>query len=118
MSCSGGLDDIEDIINKNDLTANYDRNFVSLRRDVLPKARKLSKRGKCMDEKPVADSLIPGTQKIYIKTWGCSHNNSDSEYMAGQLASYGYKIIGNILLYNMTHAVGLRGIKIENCYTA
>jgi threonylcarbamoyladenosine tRNA methylthiotransferase CDKAL1 len=47
-----------------------------------------------MDEKPVSDSIIPGTQKIYVKTWGCSHNNSDSEYMAGQLAAYGYKIIG------------------------
>lgn len=35
-----------------------------------------------------------GTQKIYVKTWGCSHNNSDSEYMAGQLAAYGYEITG------------------------
>ena len=41
---------------------------------------------------------MPGTQKIYLKTWGCSHNNSDSEYMAGQLASYGYKIVGKELL--------------------
>lgn len=36
---------------------------------------------------------IPGTQSIYIKTWGCAHNSSDSEYMAGQLASFGYKLI-------------------------
>ena len=43
-------------------------------------------------------SFTPGTQKIYLKTWGCSHNNSDSEYMAGQLASYGYKIVGKELL--------------------
>ncbi|TWW79470.1 Threonylcarbamoyladenosine tRNA methylthiotransferase [Takifugu flavidus] len=27
-----------------------------------------------------------------MKTWGCSHNNSDGEYMAGQLAASGYKI--------------------------
>ena len=33
-------------------------------------------------------------KKIYVKTWGCSHNNSDSEYMAGQLAACGYKITG------------------------
>ena len=65
-----------------------------LRKDVLPKARKGIKRTKLLDEKPISDSIIPGTQKIYIKTWGCSHNNSDSEYMAGQLAAYGYKIIG------------------------
>lgn len=35
---------------------------------------------------------IPGVQNIYIKTWGCAHNSSDSEYMAGQLSAYGYKL--------------------------
>ena len=39
-----------------------------------------------------------GTQKIYIRTWGCSHNNSDGEYMAGQLAAYGYKITGTVII--------------------
>lgn len=34
----------------------------------------------------------PGSETVYIKTWGCAHNSSDSEYMAGQLASYGYKL--------------------------
>lgn len=29
-----------------------------------------------------------------MKTWGCSHNNSDGEYMAGQLAASGYKMTG------------------------
>ncbi|XP_020532195.1 threonylcarbamoyladenosine tRNA methylthiotransferase isoform X4 [Amborella trichopoda] len=38
---------------------------------------------------------IPGTQTIYIKTFGCSHNQSDSEYMAGQLSAYGYAINDN-----------------------
>ncbi|XP_039256368.2 threonylcarbamoyladenosine tRNA methylthiotransferase-like [Styela clava] len=37
-------------------------------------------------------SIIPGTQRIYMQTWGCSHNSSDSEYMAGQLAAFGYQI--------------------------
>lgn len=37
-------------------------------------------------------SNIPGTQKIYVKTWGCAHNSSDSEYMAGQLAAFGYRL--------------------------
>ena len=35
---------------------------------------------------------------MYVKTWGCSHNNSDSEYMAGQLAAYGYKITGIVII--------------------
>jgi threonylcarbamoyladenosine tRNA methylthiotransferase CDKAL1 len=35
---------------------------------------------------------IPGTQKVWIKTYGCSHNVSDSEYMEGILSSYGFQI--------------------------
>lgn len=31
--------------------------------------------------------------KIYIKTYGCSHNISDSEQMAGLLAGAGYKMV-------------------------
>ncbi|KAH6836010.1 Methylthiotransferase [Perilla frutescens var. hirtella] len=38
---------------------------------------------------------IPGTQTIYIKTFGCSHNQSDSEYMAGQLSAFGYNLSEN-----------------------
>ena len=28
---------------------------------------------------------LPGKAKVYVKTYGCSHNISDSEYMAGLL---------------------------------
>ncbi|XP_052189766.1 uncharacterized protein LOC127799610 isoform X1 [Diospyros lotus] len=38
---------------------------------------------------------IPGTQTIYMKTFGCSHNQSDSEYMAGQLSAFGYAVSDN-----------------------
>ncbi|PNY05980.1 threonylcarbamoyladenosine tRNA methylthiotransferase-like protein [Trifolium pratense] len=38
---------------------------------------------------------IPGTQTIFIKTFGCSHNQSDSEYMAGQLSAFGYSLSDN-----------------------
>ncbi|KAK9713706.1 hypothetical protein RND81_06G045900 [Saponaria officinalis] len=41
---------------------------------------------------PLQSIKIPGTQTIYIKTFGCSHNQSDSEYMAGQLSAYGYTL--------------------------
>ena len=27
-----------------------------------------------------------------MRTWGCTHNTSDSEYMAGQLAEAGFKV--------------------------
>lgn len=36
------------------------------------------------------NSVIPGVQKVYLKTFGCSHNVSDSEFMMGQLVDYGY----------------------------
>lgn len=80
------IDDIEDIVNKNSSPGEIRQENKRL---VVPKSRRI----KQTREEPVqADSIIPGTQKVWLKTWGCSHNNSDSEYMAGQLASYGYKI--------------------------
>ena len=36
---------------------------------------------------------VPGTQAIYVKTYGCSHNHSDSEYMCGLLSTYGYRLL-------------------------
>ena len=39
---------------------------------------------------------IPGTQKILVRTFGCSHNISDSEFMLGQLADYGYQIVEDL----------------------
>ncbi|XP_061402651.1 threonylcarbamoyladenosine tRNA methylthiotransferase [Musca vetustissima] len=44
------------------------------------------------EAKKIYESVIPGTQKIYVKTWGCSHNSSDTEYMMGQLSAYGYQL--------------------------
>lgn len=85
--------DIEDAVKKDDLTPN-DR--ITPRGAVLPKARVRSKKN-AANESPVGDSIIPGTQKIYVRTWGCSHNNSDGEYMAGQLAAFGYKITGTLI---------------------
>ena len=38
----------------------------------------------------VVNGELPGKQKIFVKTYGCSHNISDSEYMAGLLAEYGF----------------------------
>lgn len=65
---------------------------------VLPKAlRRKTTEGEAL---PTADSFIPGTQSVYIKTWGCSHNTSDGEYMAGLLATSGYSITGNLTIIN------------------
>lgn len=42
------------------------------------------------------DTQAPGTQSVFVKTYGCSHNISDSEYMAGLLADYGFTITDDI----------------------
>ena len=39
------------------------------------------------------DHFLPGNAKVFVKTWGCGHNNSDGEYMAGMLAANGYSVI-------------------------
>ena len=85
------IDDIED------LTTNLSGEDVARersRRDLPPRVKKVKSNKFCADQRFEAESVIPGTQKIFVKTWGCSHNNSDSEYMAGQLASFGYIITG------------------------
>ena len=38
-----------------------------------------------------ADSDFTRGQKIYVRTWGCTHNTSDSEYMAGQVLNFPLK---------------------------
>ncbi|NWY50676.1 CDKAL methylthiotransferase, partial [Chionis minor] len=92
-ACDSMLEDIEDIVSAEDLKP-HDRQFV--RKNVFPKVRKRnSQKNNQTDDDPPSDSIIPGVQKIWIRTWGCSHNNSDGEYMAGQLAAYGYKITDN-----------------------
>jgi threonylcarbamoyladenosine tRNA methylthiotransferase CDKAL1 len=65
----------------------------SPRRAVLPRALR-PRRRRTPEEAPQSDSFIPGTQSVYLKTWGCSHNTSDGEYMAGMLAAAGYTITG------------------------
>uniref|UniRef100_A0A8C7A6U6 tRNA-t(6)A37 methylthiotransferase n=1 Tax=Nothoprocta perdicaria TaxID=30464 RepID=A0A8C7A6U6_NOTPE len=92
-ACESVLEDIEDIVSAQDLKPHERR---SVRRNVFPKVRKRSSHKDIQaDDDPPSDSIIPGAQKIWIRTWGCSHNNSDGEYMAGQLAAYGYKITEN-----------------------
>eukprot|EP01025_Chloroclados_australasicus_P031033 TRINITY_DN3131_c0_g1_i1.p1 TRINITY_DN3131_c0_g1~~TRINITY_DN3131_c0_g1_i1.p1 ORF type:complete len:530 (+),score=31.12 TRINITY_DN3131_c0_g1_i1:150-1739(+) len=43
----------------------------------------------------VPGACLPGTQKLWVKSFGCSHNTSDSEYMMGQLVNYGYELVND-----------------------
>ncbi|XP_060802488.1 threonylcarbamoyladenosine tRNA methylthiotransferase [Amyelois transitella] len=88
--CAEIIDDIEDLISSQDITPKEryaSRKNVSVR----SKKRDLQKSSEPV-EKIILESVVPGTQTIYVKTWGCAHNNSDSEYMAGLLAAHGYKL--------------------------
>ncbi|KAF6107942.1 CDK5 regulatory subunit associated protein 1 like 1 [Phyllostomus discolor] len=99
-SCDTLVDDIEDIVSQQD-SKPQDRHFA--RKHIVPKVRRRNTQQTLQEEEsPPSDSTIPGIQKIWIRTWGCSHNNSDGEYMAGQLAAYGYKITGNKAERNKT----------------
>ena len=99
--CGDDLCDIEDCVLPGDPKPS-DR--IRAENKILPRAlrRKVKASRKSSTESakeeedtpPACESFIPGTQSIYIKTWGCSHNNSDGEYMAGLLGASGYSITG------------------------
>ena len=82
------LDDMEDLVPRDggDVLLRPDKQAV-----VHKRARSTKRRG---DERVSSTAVgsVPGTQTVHVKTWGCSHNNSDGEYMAGMLQSYGYKV--------------------------
>lgn len=44
------------------------------------------------DTRDAPESNLPGSAVVHVKTWGCGHNNSDGEYMAGLLDQYGYTL--------------------------
>lgn len=89
--CNEIINDIEDLISAQDITP---KERYSSRKNVKVKARKRVDNSGKKILAPVGFN-IPGTQTIYLKTWGCAHNSSDSEYMAGQLAAYGYRLTEN-----------------------
>lgn len=89
--CNDIIGDIEDLISSQDITP---KERYSTRKNVTVRSKRKQPIQEAQDP-PVFDSIVPGTQTIYVKTWGCTHNSSDSEYMAGQLAAYGYKLTEN-----------------------
>lgn len=96
MSC-GIVEDIEDILKSDSTDVSFDdHNRSNNKSFIIPKSiKKYSKINDKNDkENDITNTNVPGVASIFVKTWGCTHNNSDSEYMAGQLAAYGYKLTG------------------------
>ncbi len=90
--CDDDIEDMEDLVGEGDLSA-LERSAA--RANTVVKRVNRRTKTQLVEKTPLIEgSMIPGTQRVWVKTWGCAHNNSDSEYMAGQLAAYGYTITG------------------------
>ncbi|KAI4472215.1 radical sam protein [Holotrichia oblita] len=88
--CNEIFNDIEDLISAQDITP---KERYSNRKAVKVNVKKSKPQNKALPTTiSTENGNIPGTQTIYLKTWGCAHNSSDTEYMAGQLCAYGYKL--------------------------
>ena len=84
--------DIED-------TGDLIQNIISEKTQENPqKKRQIITKNKTKPEKNPSKK----NHRIYIKTFGCSHNASDSEYMAGILSSQGYEIVPSLELSDLT----------------
>ena len=85
------MDDIEDLgLNEFNLPQ-------AVRKEhVLPKVLR-RKVGRVLEEPKGGN--IPGLGCIFLKTWGCAHNTSDGEYMAGLLADYGYGLTQGTVMH-------------------
>lgn len=66
--------DIEEIAVDSGVGASDDNERNLDRAFIFPKSKAKSQHGTDVDEAKVT---VPGTQKIFIKTYGCSHNVSD-----------------------------------------
>ena len=94
---SGSVEDMEDMFGGGDDAADgVHRRLNRQQHMVVPKVKKrpaAPSKTPSMEttDKGPQSSFLPGTHAVYLKTWGCTHNSSDSEYMAGQLAQQGYR---------------------------
>jgi len=80
--------DIEDIGDQGDV-----RDDASLKRGKVT-SRKHKRKDGALDkgDQVETDSIFGRGQTVYMRTWGCTHNTSDTEYMAGQLAEAGFRV--------------------------
>ncbi|KAL0113863.1 hypothetical protein PUN28_011300 [Cardiocondyla obscurior] len=89
VPCEDIIEDIEDLIASQDITP---KERYSSRKHITIRPKRKKQLEQQVSQPLILSSIIPGTQTIYVKTWGCTHNSSDTEYMAGQLAMYGYNL--------------------------
>ncbi|KAL5216126.1 hypothetical protein ABZP36_007527 [Zizania latifolia] len=86
------MDDIEDVLGPAGLSGGGAPPGLRLPLAAVAVKPKRPRSSRIAQTRPQPEARIPGTQTIYVKTFGCSHNQSDSEYMSGQLSAFGYAI--------------------------
>ncbi|XP_014489466.1 PREDICTED: threonylcarbamoyladenosine tRNA methylthiotransferase [Dinoponera quadriceps] len=95
--CDTDIEDFGELITSLELVPKVSKHSKDVRiRRILRKQESQQ-----APEPSILSSIIPGTQTIYVKTWGCTHNSSDTEYMAGQLAAQGYNLTDDKLKANL-----------------
>lgn len=69
-ACNEIIDDIEDLISSQDITPK--ERYANKKNVTVRSKRKANDapEPKCTTDKQIHESIIPGTQKIYLKTWG------------------------------------------------
>ncbi|KRZ71675.1 Threonylcarbamoyladenosine tRNA methylthiotransferase [Trichinella papuae] len=79
---------VDDFFNKIDRTIQH--SAMNVRRIEAKSSIDTIERGESAEKE---EKRRFGAYSVYVKTWGCTHNSSDSEYMAGLISSAGYGIV-------------------------
>ena len=91
------FEDIEDIAARSSVAEGTGQ--LGIRQDMVSSERRVDSRRLREDDGDRGErgqsTAVPGTGKIWVKTYGCSHNTSDAEFMAGQLHEYGYTLLSD-----------------------
>lgn len=85
--------DIEDLFDSAPAKVTESSSVTQGKRKIVKRAPPKKKR---VLEEADKNGVVPGTEKIYVKTQGCSHNISDGEFMMGLLAEYGYTLVDRL----------------------
>ena len=83
------IEDAGDLLE--DMLPNKSNNKQKPKNQIVKKTKKQNK-----NKKEELNSTNNNKKKIFVKTFGCSHNASDSEYMIGILSKEGYEIVDNL----------------------
>ena len=83
------IEDAGDLLE--DMLPNKSNNKQKPKNQIVKKIKKQNK-----NKKEELNSTNNNKKKIFVKTFGCSHNASDSEYMIGILSKEGYEIVDNL----------------------